>query len=429
MVTKAIISLLLLAASAAALPARERFDGIVAVVGDSVILQSELDAYIVMRETSMGAKLDTSRFKSLRKQLVGDLVDGKVLIVHAAKDSTIVIKENEVEQAVAAHVSQILSQNNLTMDELEKELREKYGMGLTKFKAQLRSQIQEQLIKQKVSQQYVGQVSVSKNDVETFYREFKDSLPTIGESVLLSKVVLRLTTPDSLRQSAYAKAKNIKRRLDEGGDFAAIAKQFSEDPNAENGGDLGFIGKGTLSELKFEEAVFSLNVGQTSDIIESRLGFHIVNVLEKKDQKVHIRQIFVSLTPPEAEVRARMALLDSVRLAAKTRADFIDAVKKFSTDPQTKTHDGRVGWVPLFGLSEAARAALDSLPVGGIAAPLREGNEVSLYRIDDRMKNRPLTLEDDFDLLSEKAKEIMAQKKLLDLVRKWRREVYVDIRL
>jgi len=311
----------------------------------------------------------------------------------------------------------------------KKELREKYGMGLTKFKAQLRSQIQEQLIKQKVSQQYVGQVSVSKNDVETFYREFKDSLPTIGKSVLLSKVVLRLTTPDSLRQSAYAKAKNIKRRLDEGGDFAAIAKQFSEDPNAENGGDLGFIGKGTLSELKFEEAVFSLNVGQTSDIIESRLGFHIVNVLEKKDQKVHIRQIFVSLTPPEAEVRARMALLDSVRLAAKTRADFIDAVKKFSTDPQTKTHDGRVGWVPLFGLSEAARAALDSLPVGGIAAPLREGNEVSLYRIDDRMKNRPLTLEDDFDLLSEKAKEIMAQKKLLDLVRKWRREVYVDIRL
>ena len=66
-------------------------------------------------------------------------------------------------------MQQILEQNNMTMDALEKELREKYGMGLTKFKTQLRSQIQEQLIKQKVSQQYVGQVSVSKNDVENVF--------------------------------------------------------------------------------------------------------------------------------------------------------------------------------------------------------------------------------------------------------------------
>lgn len=420
---------LLLAAFAAAPFAAERFDGVVAVVGDSVILQSELDAYIMMRQTSQGAKPDTAQFRSLRKQFVGDLVDGKVLVVHAAKDSNIVVKESEVDQAVAGHVAQILSQNGMTMDALEKELRDKYGMGLSKFKTQLRSQIQEQLIKQKVSQQYVGQVSVSKNDVENFYREFKDSLPTIGESVLLSKIVLKLTTPDSLRQAAFSKAKSIKRRLDEGADFVAVAKQFSEDPNAENGGDLGFVGKGTLSELKFEETVFSLNVGQTSDIIESRLGFHIVNIVAKKDQMVHVRQIFVSLTPPEAAVKRSMALLDSVRASAKTQADFTDAVRRLSTDPQTRAHNGRVGWVPLFSLTEAARAAIDSLPVGGIAAPLREGNEVSLYRLDDRMKNRPLTMEDDYDLLSEKAKEIVAQKKLIDLVKKWRREIYVDIRL
>jgi peptidyl-prolyl cis-trans isomerase SurA len=414
----------------AALPcAADRLDGVAAVVGDSVITQSELDAYIMMRQTSVGAKPDTSQFRALRTQLIGDLVDGKVLIVHAAKDSNIVVKENEVDQAVNAHISQILSQNSMTMDALEKELREKYGMGLTKFKSQLRSQIQEQLVKQKVSQLYVGQVSVSKNDVETFYRDYKDSLPTIGESVLLYKITVRLVTPDSLRQAAFAKAKSIKRHLDAGEDFAAVAKQYSEDPNAASGGDLGFISKGTLSELKFEEAVFSLNVGQTSDIIESRLGFHIVNIVAKKDQTVHVRQIFVSLTPPEAAVNRCMALLDSVRTSAKTKADFADAVHKFSTDAQTRAHDGRVGWVPLFGLAEAARAAIDSLQSGGMTAPVREGNEISLYRLDDRMKNRALTMEDDYDLLSEKAREIMAQKKLLDLVKKWRHEIYIDIRL
>jgi parvulin-like peptidyl-prolyl isomerase len=137
----------------------------------------------------------------------------------------------------------------------------------------------------------------------------------------------------------------------------------------------------------------------------------------------------VSLTPPEAAVNRCMALLDSVRTAAKTKADFADAVHKFSTDAQTRAHDGRVGWVPLFGLAEAARAAIDSLQNGGMTAPIHEGNEISLYRLDDRMKNRALTMEDDYDLLSEKAREIMAQKKLLDLVKKWRHEIYIDIRL
>ncbi len=415
--------------SSAALYAADRLDGIAAVVGDSAILQSELDAYIMVRESAAGAKPDSVRFRDLRKELIGDLVDGKVLIVHAAKDSNIVLKETEVDQAVSAHVQQILEQNSMTLDALEKELHEKYGMGLNKFKAQLRSQIQEQLIKQKVTQQYVGQVSVSKNDVEQFYRDYKDSLPTIGESVLLSKIAVKLGTPDSVRQAAFAKAKSIKRHLDAGEDFAAVAKQYSEDPNAAGGGDLGFITKGTLNELKFEEAVFSLNVGQTSDIIESRLGFHIVNVMAKKDQTVHVRQIFVSVTPPEAAIQRAMAQLDSVRTAAKTPADFADAVRCFSTDAQSKAHGGRVGWVPLFSMPEAARTALDSLAAGGITAPVRDGNEITLYRVDDRMKNRALTMEDDYDLLSEKAKEIMAQKKLLDLVKKWRREIFVDIRL
>ncbi len=285
------------------------------------------------------------------------------------------------------------------------------------------------MIKQKVTQQYVGQVSVSKGDVEAFFRDYKDSLPTIGESVLLSKIAVKIGTPDSVRQAAFAKAKSIKHRLDAGEDFAAVAKQYSEDPNAASGGDLGFITKGTLNELKFEEAVFSLNVGQTSDIIESRLGFHIVNIVAKKDQMVHVRQIFVSVAPPEAAIQRAMAQLDSVRTAAKTPTDFADAARRLSTDAQSKAHGGRVGWVPLFSMAEAARAALDSLTVGGISAPVRDASEITLYRVDDRMKNRALTMEDDYDLLSEKAREIMAQKKLLDLVKKWRREIFVDIRL
>jgi peptidyl-prolyl cis-trans isomerase SurA len=429
-IMKTVVGTLLVVACAFTLRSAERLDAVAAVVGDSVVLLSEVDAYVMMRLQNAGtARPDSSQFGPMRKQFLGDLIDGKVLIVHAARDSNIVIKESEVDQAVGAHVQQILDQNNMTMDVLERELKDKYGMGLTKFKAQLRSQVYEQLVKQKVSQLYVGQVSAGKNDVTSFYKQYKDSLPTIGESVQLSKITVKLTPPDSLRQAAFVKITGIKRRLDNGEDFAAVAKQFSEDPSAENGGDLSFITKGTLSELRFEEIAFSLNVGQISDVFETRLGFHIVTVVGKKDKMVHVRQIFVRVTPPEASIDRVMAQLDSVRTNAKSQDDFAAAVRRFSTDPQSKAHNGRLGWVPLFSLPEAVRATLDSLPAGGIAPPHRDGNEITMYRLDDKMKNRALTMEDDYELLAEKTREIMAQKKLLDLVRKWRHEIYVDIRL
>jgi len=407
----------------------ERFDGIAAVVGDSLILVSELSAYTLMRSTANGATPDSSALPALRKQYLQELIDGKVLIVHAASDTMITVTNEEVENALTGHLQQILAQNNITIDILEKELREKYNTTLSKFKTQLRVQLHEQIVKQKVQQQNVGQVPVSRSDVEAFYNQYKDSLPSIGESVLLSKISVKLQPNDSIRQIAYAKIQGIKKRIDNGEDFAALAKQFSEDPSAENGGDLGFVTKGTLNELRFEEVAFSLAVGQVSGIFESRLGFHIVTAVEKKDQMVHVRQIFVQVAPPKNTIDRIFAQLDSVRQHAKTSADFIAAVNVFSTDNLTKAKNGRVGWLSLYAMSVSMHSIVDSLTAGQISAPVRDGNEISLYRLDERVPNRSLTLADDYDILSEKTKEIMMQKRLIDLVRKWRSSIYVDIRL
>jgi peptidyl-prolyl cis-trans isomerase SurA len=426
---KQVIVFVALLLCASRLTASEKFDGIAAVIGDSVVLLSELDAYALVRSGQAAPKPDSSELQKLRRQYCDDLINGKVLIVHAAKDTTIVVKDAEVEAALSSQVQQILGQNNMTMAQLEKELKDKYNMGFPRFKAQMRTQIQEQMIKQKVQQQYVSAVQVSKKDVEDFYNAYRDSLPKVGESVSLSKLTVKLMPPDSVRQRAFAKIGTIKRRLDNGEDFAALAKQFSEDPSAENGGDLGFIGKGTLNELKFEETAFSLAPGQTSGMFETRLGFHIIKVEAKKDQTVHVRQIFVAVSPAQDAVDRVKAQLDSVRSGAKTRDDFIASVRKFCTDAQLKSRDGKLGWIPLYSLPEAVRSVIDSLAVGQVSLPVRDGNEFVQYRLDDRKSNRNLTLEDDFDFLAEKAKEITAQKKLLDLVKKWRHELYIDVRL
>ena len=407
----------------------EKIDGVAAVIGDSVILLSEVDAYSLVRLNNMGQKPDSAMVPKMRKQFLQELIDGKILIVHAAKDTNIVIKESEIEQAQNNQVQMILQQNSITLPALEQELKEKYGMSLTKFKIQMRTQIQEQLIRQKVQQLYVSSLPPSRKDVQAFYDTYHDSLPVMGESVFLSKISIHVSPSDSVRQIAYGKISGIKQRLDNGEDFAAVARRYSDDPNAENGGDLGFIKKGTLSELKFEEKAFSLNAGQISDIFESRLGFHIITVVEKKDQMVHVRQIFIKVTPPEELLQKTSARLDSIKTNCKNKADFITAVKHWSTDNQTKVNNGQMGWSSLYELPDKIKSPIDSLKAGDISSPVREGNDFALYRVDDRKAQRKLTIEDDYNLLADKAREIAMQKKLFDLVKKWRQDVFVEERL
>jgi peptidyl-prolyl cis-trans isomerase SurA len=406
----------------------EKLDGIAAVVGDETILQSDLDTYTAMRLTALKIKPDSADLPKYRKQYIEELVDGKVLVAYAKNDTTITVTNDEVESALDNHINSILQQNNITVDSLEKLLEKEQGLTYAKFKAETKTAIRDQLLKQKIQRQYLSTIKVSRRDVETFYAQYRDSLPKAGESVLLSKIAVSIAPPPAVRQAAWEKISSIKQRLSSGADFAAMAKQFSESPEGATGGDIGFIGKGTLSEVAFEQKAFSLSVGQTSDPFETKLGFHIINVVDKKDQTVHIRQIFVKVAPPADLVKKETALLDSVRATCKSAADFIAAVRALSTDKPTKIHDGRLGWKSIADCNDALKSAIDSLHIGDISSVLNDGNELAVFRIDDRAPDRTLTLEDDWLLLADKAKDIQSQKKLIELVARWRRQVYINIR-
>jgi len=408
---------------------QERLDGVVAVIGNEIILQSELDAYSLLRMEGMGLNKDSSDISQLQKNFLNELVDGKVLLAYAKKDTTIIVTEPEVDQMLNNHISMLLKQNNLTLDQLDAELKRQQGLTLSKFKSQARKAIKEQLYKQKIQQSYLSFIKVNRKDVESFYKQYADSLPKAGESVLLSKISMKVASSNSKRQEAYEKIRTVKQKLDKGEDFAELAKKYSESPEGTNGGDLGFVAKGSLNELAFEEKAFNLAQGQISEPFETRLGFHIINVLDKHDQKVHIRQIFVKIEPDEQQIKLVNSTLDSLRVNCKTKDDFSKAVQKFSSDLESKNRNGSIGWISLLELPAAVRIAVDTLPSGSVTRIVNEENMYSIYRIDDRVKQRALNLENDYGILSEKARDIMAQKKLIDLVSQWKQELFIDIRL
>jgi peptidyl-prolyl cis-trans isomerase SurA len=429
MVAWRLCSTLVLFFSLTLISSPQKLDGVAAVIGDEFILQSEVDAYTALRLNALGLKPDADELAKYRKQYINELIDGKVLLAHAKNDTTVQVTSDEVDRALDGHIASILDQNHLTLDSLEILLQKEQGISLAKFKSEARSAIKEQLLKQKVQRQYLSSIKVSRRDVEDFYKTYKDSLPLAGESVLLSRLAIEITPPASVRQAAYEKILSVKQRLSAGADFAEMAKKYSESPEAESGGDLGFIEKGTLNLIAFEQKAFSLPVGQTSEPFETSLGFHIVNVLARENQKVHVRQIFVSVAASPEQISRTTAQLDSIRQHCSSREAFIAAVKKYSTDKLSKVRSGLLGWKSLLDVPGPVRAAIDSLPTGGVTAVISNDKELSIYRVEDRAQERRLTLEDDWQLLADKAKDIQAQKKLIELVNRWRKQVYISIRL
>jgi peptidyl-prolyl cis-trans isomerase SurA len=422
------VAILAWSASVAVTPALEHLDGIIAVVGDEPILYSELEAYALMRLSENKVKPDSADAARLQREFLDELVEGKVLLVHARKDTTIRVSSRDVDAAVEEHIAQLLASNNISMDQLESELG-RQELTLARFRVQLRRSMEEQLLRRNVQQRYVAAVDVSRRDVEAFFARYRDSLPPLGESARLLKLAVTLAPPDSVRQAAFTKIKKIKQRLDNGESFDAVARLYSEDANAAAGGDLGFIAKGSLSELAFEEAVFALQPGQVGEPFETRLGFHIATVLAKKDQRVHVKQIFVSVAPPGALKEATVARLDSIRGACRDTAAFAQAVRLYCTDAQLRSRGGDAGWFVIAMLPQELRDAFDTLAPGVVSRPVSDNNTFSLYFVADHVENRPLNLARDWDLVAEKARDITAQEKLAELVKRWRQEIYIDIRL
>jgi parvulin-like peptidyl-prolyl isomerase len=192
---------------------------------------------------------------------------------------------------------------------------------------------------------------------------------------------------------------------------------------------LGFIGKGTLSELSFEEKAFATSIGKYSEPFLSSLGWHIVKVLSKKNQQVEVQQIFIAIEPSKALEAQASARLDSIRAAVKAPADFIAAIRAFSTDKRTRDRDGDIGWITEYTLKSKYPESFADFQAGALSTTVPITGGFIMLMIDSVDNDRELNLVDDWDILFEKTRDIYAQKKLQELVEKWRTETLVDIRL
>ena len=304
-------------------------DKIVGVVGRNQILYSEVeDQYLQM--VAQGAKpLPT------KCSIFEDLLAQRLLVNQAEVDSLVVDPvqvEVELDDRISYFINQIGS---------EQKLIEYFGKSILEIKEDMRDAVHDQMLMQMMRREITSSIGVTPSEVKEFYKNLPaDSVPYIDAEVEISQIVLYPKNTDKEVLEVRERLLGIRERIINGENFATLAVLYSEGPSAPKGGDIGWASRGELDPA-YTKAAFALKKGQVSKIVESEFGYHLIQLLDKSEDRVHTRHILMR-PKISAEVKeSTRARLDSlVTLIRIDTLKFSDAAKLFSQDEETRMNGG-----------------------------------------------------------------------------------------
>lgn len=416
-----ILFLLIMIISASA---QQMVEGIEAVVGNEIILKTEVDQfaqnYIV--QNKINVKDNPALLKELRKKTLDNLIEQKLLLEKAVLD-TIVVDDLMLDGRTNERISYLVQQVGS-----EQKLEEVFGSPMKQIRKDTRKIVKEQLMVDQVRQKQFMDITVSRREVESFYKSYKDSLPTLQGTVKISHILKIVAPSDEAQNAALEKIKSIQEILLNDGNFDELAKKYSEDPgSAQRGGDLGFVGRGDFVP-EYEQAAFNLEDGEVSDIVQSTFGFHIIKMLERRGEKIHTKHILIQTVPTEDDGLRTIEELKKIRQQILDGSDFDKMAMEYSDDENVTKDHGHLG---VFEIDKLVipqfKSVVDSLKVGEISEPFKTEFGYHIVMVDDRQDKRRITLEDDWDRLEQFAKNYKIEKEYRKWIQELRERVPIQI--
>jgi peptidyl-prolyl cis-trans isomerase SurA len=393
---------------------RESVDRIIAIVGEEVILSTELanQIQITVLQTQSQPKTQQEMIE-LQNIVLDQMISDRLFLIAARKDTLISIREEEIEANLDEQVARI-SQNFDTYDEFLQAIADE-GLTLRELRKKYRSEVENQLLKQRFIQQTLYSISVSKHEVEEFYKNFSDSIPTQPEAVKLAHILLNYKASNHVVDSVKSLAKELRQKIIDGADFAEISTQYSSSGAGANGGELGYLSRDDVVP-EFSRAAFNLQVGDISGIVETQFGIHIIKCEDKRDDRLKLRHVLLATPPSKDDSLQTNQLADSLRQAAWDGEDFNQMAKTYSNDDNTRVNGGELGW---FAVDKMPEEFIDAVSgwkeAGEVRGPIITQFGLHLLKLLEYQAEKKYTLENDYDRI----KELARQKKTGKFMNKW----------
>jgi len=392
-------------------------DGIAAVIGDEIVLESDIEDqanYAKQQGANVGDKCD----------FMESILNNKLLIYEAKKDTLVENRSAAIKEMAGTKYTQILSQFP----------DEKAMLAAYKFRTsyEMKTAIEKIDADNYYGQAKYGRITekadVTPNEVTDFYNQFKFQLPNVKDEVSLSKISMFPKISESHKQEIIAKLNKIKDDIKKGESFESQARIYSEDEgSAALGGLYKNINVGQMVK-PFEAAALNLQEGEMSDPIESEYGYHLITLIKRNGKKYDARHILIKSTPNDAEIASARKEMDSIRtLIMDKKMTFKDAAYKFSDDKSNKFSAGIMtnnqdgsDKLEKLGLDPTISYQIAGLKKGDITEPFQQEDQqkrkmISMIQVNEVIDAHQLELSTDY----ERIKEMALNKKKNEIVEKW----------
>ncbi len=404
---------------------QEVLDGIVAIVGNEIILSTELVQATQQTAAQLGIPVtQTEQIQKLKKSVLQELINEKVLLAKA-KEDTIEVEDERVDNELESRIVQ-LSQQLGSRERVE----ETFGAPISKIKRDYREEVRKRLIVQAVQSEKLRGIQISRREVERYFDTVKDSLPEMPTMVKLRHIMVEIKAGGEARQNALDRMKDIQERLKGGENFEELARQYSEDQGTSGqGGMLGFVERGTLFPA-FEAAAFQLSEGAVSEIVETPIGYHLIQMVEKRGDKVQLRHILIRVGATSNDDTKALNEIQSIRTRIMNGEAFADMAKQYSSDESTREQGGDLGdWLPVEQLViPEFKTAVDTLTVGEISQPFMTNFGYHIVLLEAKDEARNYNLEKDWEIIRYRALTEKQQKALQEWVEELKKNIYVEIK-
>lgn len=395
-------------------------DGIVAIIGKEIIMQSDLEKHYIDY---------TGQFRTVedpfetRCYVLETLMYNKLMVNQAQIDS-IEISDEEVDYMVNARISYFLQQ----VGGDEKYIENYFHKPMSQIKREMKEMMYEQALTDRVQSKITDKITITPSEVKQFANRMSaDSMPTVPTSYQFGEVVKIPPVSETEIEEVKARLNEYRERILRGEKISVLARLYSDDPgSASKGGDLGFQERGTLYP-EFEAAAFNLKTGEVSQVVKTQAGYHIIQMIERKGEAIRVAHILIQPKPSTDEQVKAITYLDSVRaIILDEKLDIAEAAKRFSEGPSKA--NGGLAVNPYTNsnsfdkqsLDETTYMTLNKLIPGEYSECVPYVNEdgVMAYRIlymKEKVIEHKANIAEDYDLIKNAALE----EKKYNAMQKW----------
>ncbi|HXW97968.1 MAG TPA: peptidylprolyl isomerase [Gemmatimonadales bacterium] len=408
-------------------------DRVVAVVGESPILASQVEEEIFTQRAQQGQLPKTlPAFQALCRQVVSDLIDAEAMVQVAERDTTIKVSDQEITDGVEQQYRNIRQRFTSEVD-FRRELGQSGFQTPEEFRrwlsdSQRKAALRNRLLDKLRSDGKLKPVQPTEKEMRAYFDQYNDQLPQRPATLSFRNIVVAPKPAEAALDRARTQADSIVRELRAGADFANAAKRFSQDPaSREQGGDLGWFRRGVMVP-EFETVAFRLKPGVISDPVESPFGFHIIQIERIQPAEIQGRHILIMPEIGQVEADSAAAIAAMLAQSLKAGASF-DSLARIYHDPG---EEREATDVPVTQLPDEYKDGIGTADSGAVVPTFTIRKEMGLRRkyvvlqVTGRRTAGTIKYEDVKDQIRKKLADDLSERRYLDRLRQ---STYIDVRL